>query len=148
MYTSLGCSGRRMVLYLSYTDTRAVFSEVLDTADAGSPFGIRRHDTFLSLVESRRLREILMDSRRLRWPEAVAEAGSWSVLLPGTPVAADGTDIAEAVDEFVSALREYAEDWQARLRFAPNHRQHWPIVQLVSLASDIDLAEWARDSGP
>ncbi|MCY3616885.1 MAG: prevent-host-death protein [Acidimicrobiaceae bacterium] len=137
-----------MMQYLSYTDTRSHLREVLDTAEAGLPIGIRRHDTLVSLVESGRLREILMDSRRLRRPEAVVEAGGWSVFLPGTPVAADGADLAEAVDEFVAALREYAEDWQARLRFAPNHQQHWPLVQLVSLASDADLAEWTRGSGP
>ena len=134
--------------YLSYTDTRSHLREVLDTAEAGLPIGIRRHDKLVALIESGRLREILMDSRRLRQPEAVAEAGGWSVFLPGTPVAADGTDLDEAVDEFVTALREYAEDWQARLRFAPNHRHHWPLVQLVSLASDDDLSEWARGDGP
>ncbi len=134
--------------YLSYTDTRSHLREVLNTAEAGLPIGIRRHDSLVSLIESGRLREILMHSRRLPRPEAVAEAGGWSVLLPGTPVAADGADLDEAVDEFVSALREYTEDWQARLRFAPNHRQHWPLVQFVSLASDADLAEWTRGSEP
>ena len=134
--------------YLSYTDTRSHLREVLDTAEAGLPIGIRRHDKLVALIESGRLREILMDSRRLRRPEAVAEAGGWSVFLPGTPVAGDGADLDEAVDEFVCALREYAEDWQARLRFAPNHRHHWPLVQLVSLASDADLSEWARGDGP
>ena len=134
--------------YLSFTDTRSRLRQVLDTAEAGLPIGIRRHDGLVALIESGRLREILMDSRRLRRPEAVAEAGGWSVFLPGTPVAADGADLAEAVDEFVSALREYADDWQARLRFAPNHQHHWPLVQLVSLASDAELAEWVRGSGP
>lgn len=134
--------------YRSYTDTRRHLREVLDTAEAGLPIGIRRHDSLVALIESGRLREILMHSRRLPRPEAVAEAGGWSVFLPGTPVAADGADLDEAVDEFVSALREYAEDWQARLRLAPNHQQHWPLVQFVSLASDSDLAEWTRGSGP
>lgn len=134
--------------YLSYTDTRSHLREVLDTAEAGLPIGIRRHDKLVALIESGRLREILMNSRRLRRPEAVAEAGGWSVFLPGTPVAGDGADLDEAVDEFVCTLREYAEDWQARLRFAPNHRHHWPLVQLVSLASDAELSEWARGSGP
>lgn len=132
------------MLYLSYTDTRRRLREVLDTAEAGLPIGIRRHDKLVALIDSGRLREILMDSRRLRRPEAVAEAGGWSVLLPGTPVAADGADLDEAVDEFVAALREYAEDWQMRLRFAPNHQHHWPLVQFVSLASDADIAQWAR----
>jgi len=94
----------------------------------------------------RKAQEVLLGSRRLGQPEAVAEAGGWSVLLPGTPIAADGADLDEALDEFVSALREYAEDWVARLRFAPNHGQHWPLVQFVSLSSDAEIAEWARGS--
>ena len=28
------------------------------------------------------------------------------------------------------------------LRFAPNHRPHWPLVQFVSLASDADIARF------
>ncbi len=134
--------------YLTYSDTRSRLREVLDTAEAGLPIGIRRHDRRVALIDSKKLQQILMDSRRLRQPETVAEAGGWSVLLPGTPVAADGADLDEAVDEFVAALREYAEDWQARLRFAPNHRNHWPLVQFVSLASDDELREWVRGVGP
>lgn len=134
--------------HLSYTDTRSRLREVLDTAEAGLPIGIRRRDKLVALIESGRLREILMDSRRMRRPEAVAEAGGWSVFLPGTPVAGDGTDLDEAVDEFVAALREYAEDWQARLRFAPNHRHHWPLALFVSLTSDADLAGWALGREP
>ena len=137
-----------MMRYLTYSDTRSHLREVLDTAEAGLPIGIRRHDKLVALIESGRLQEILMDSRRLRRPEAVAEAQGWSVFLPGAPVAADGDDLDAAVDEFVAALREYAEDWQARLRFAPNHRHHWPLVQFVELASDADLYEWVRGSGP
>ena len=129
---------------LSCTDTRRRLREVLDTAEAGLPIGIRRHGKLVALIESGRLQEVLLDSRRLCRPQAVAEAGGWSVFLPGTPVAADGANLDEAVDEFVTALREYAEDWQARLRFAPNHHHHWPLVQFVSLASDADISEWAR----
>lgn len=134
--------------YLTSSDTRSHLREVLDTAEAGLPIGIRRHGKLVALIESSKLQEILMDSRRLRRPEVVAEAGSWSVFLPGTPIAADGADLDEAVHEFVTALREYAEDWQARLRFAPNHRHNWPLVQLASLASDADIAEWVSGVSP
>ncbi len=134
--------------YLTYSDTRSRLREVLDTAEAGLPIGIQRHNRRVALIDSNRLQQILMDSRRLHRPETVAEAGGWSVLLPGTPVAADGADLDEAVDEFVAALRDYAEDWQTRLRFAPNHRNHWPLVQFVSLASDAELCEWVRGVGP
>ncbi len=133
--------------YLTSSNARSHLREVLDTAEAGVPIGVRRHDSHIALIESTKLQELLMDSRRLSRPETVAEAGGWSVFLPGTPVAADGSDLDEAVDEFVTALREYAEDWQARLRFAPNHRHNWPLVQLASLASDADIAKWVRGIG-
>ncbi len=35
-------------------------------------------------------------------------------------MAADGSTFDEALDETILALREYAEDWQARLLDAPN----------------------------
>ena len=91
--------------------------------------------------------EFLADSLWLRRPESVAEAGGWSVFLPGTPIAADGADLDEAAEEFVTALREYVDDWIERLRFAPNQAQHWPLVHFVSLGSDADLSGWIRADG-
>ncbi|SEG42856.1 hypothetical protein SAMN05444920_102996 [Nonomuraea solani] len=42
----------------------------------------------------------------------------------------------------IEALREYAEDWQSRLLDAPNHRENWGLVQLISLSDDEQLREW------
>ena len=130
--------------FLSYTDTRNRLKEVLDTADRGVPVGVERHGRRAVVMDLALLYELLADSPRLRRPEAVAEGGGWSVYLPGTPVAADGADLDAAAEEFVVALREYAEDWVERLRFAPNHAQHWPLVHFVSLSSDADLTGWVR----
>ena len=69
----------------------------------------------------------------------VAEGGGWSVLIPGLPVAADGNTFAEAIDEMIDALREYADDWQDHLLDAPNHVQNWGLVQLISLSDDDQL---------
>ena len=133
--------------FLSYTDTRKRLREVLDTADGGVPIGIERHGHRVVLMDLARLHELLTASPRLRRPEAIAEADGWSVFLPDTPIAADGADLDEATEEFVVALREYAEDWVERLRFAPNHAQHWPLVHFVSLSSDADLTGWVRGDG-
>ncbi len=130
--------------FLSYTDTRNRLKEVLDTADLGVPVGVERHGRRVVMVDMARLAELLANSPRLSRPEAVAEANGWSVLLPGTPIAADGADLDEATEEFVTALREYADDWIERLRLAPNHARHWPLVHFVSLSSDADLAGWVR----
>ncbi|TDQ48208.1 hypothetical protein [Actinorugispora endophytica] len=63
-------------------------------------------------------------------------------LRPGFPVAADGASFDGALTEMVDALREYAEDWQDRLLDAPNHRENWGLVQLISLSSDEQLRDW------
>lgn len=128
---------------LTFTDTRRRLREVLDAAEAGKPIGIERHGRRVALVERDRLQGLLADSWQLGRPEAVAEAGGWSVFLPGTPIAADGADLEEAVEEFIDALREYAEDWEERLRLVPNHEHLWPLVLFVSMSSDAELASWA-----
>lgn len=100
----------------------------------------------LPVFPTARLRKLVADLPRLHRPEVMADGGEWSVFLPGTPIAADGADPDEAAAEFVEAMREYAGDWVERLRFAPNHAQHWPLVQFVSLSSDAELAGWVRGS--
>ena len=129
--------------FLTYTETRRRLREVLDAAEAGMPTGIERHGSRVALVERDRLHGLLADSWRLGRPEAVAEADGWSVFLPGTPIAADGAELDEAVEEFVQALREYAQDWEDRLRQAPNHEHLWPLMLFVSMSSDDEIASWA-----
>lgn len=128
------------VWFDSMTDGRAHLRELLDAAARGFPAGLRRDQAGFALVDAARLRQLLATySRR---PEAVAEAGGWSVFIPGTPVAADGSSFDEAVDEMVDALREYAADWVDHLSTAPNHANNWWLVQLVGLSTDDELAEW------
>lgn len=130
--------------FLTYSETRRRLREVLDAAEEGRAAGIERRGSRVALVERNRLHGLLFDSWRLGRPEAVAEAGGWSVFLPGTPIAADGPDLEEAVEEFIEALREYAHDWEERLRLAPNHEHLWPLVLFVSMSSDSELTSWVH----
>jgi predicted RNase H-like HicB family nuclease len=74
--------------------------------------------------------------------QVVPEADGWSIFIPGLPLATDGATFDEAITEMVDALREYAEDWQDRLLDAPNHRENWGLVQLISLSDDDQLRAW------
>lgn len=130
--------------FLTYSETRRRLREVLDAAEAGKAAGIERRGSRVALVERDRLHCLLADSWRLGRPEAVAEAGGWSMFLPGTPIAADGADLDEAVEEFIEALREYAQDWEERLRLTPNHEHLWPLVLFVSMSSDAEIASWVH----
>ncbi|MFF1904662.1 prevent-host-death protein [Kitasatospora sp. NPDC058218] len=125
----------------SYTEARAHLKDLLDAAEEGRVATVRRDTGRAAVVDVERLRHYLA----LVCPsktEVVAEGGGWSVFIPGLPVAADGASFDEAIAEMVQALREYAEDWQDRLRTAPNHRDHWGLVQLVSLSDDDQIAAW------
>ena len=128
--------------FLTYTDARKRLRQVLDRASAGVPVGIRSRDRTVTVVAGEALRRVLRSSPQLPRPAVVAENGGWSVLLAGTPVAAEGSSLDEAVGEFVIALREYGEDWEERLHAAPNHRSNWVLVCFLGLMSDSELEGW------
>lgn len=128
------------VQFDSAAEGRAHLKELLDAAAGGIPAGLRRDRDRFAVVDAARLRHFL--SSRSPRVEVVAEADGWSVLIPGTPVAADGGTLAEAIIETVDALREYASDWVDHLSTAPNHLDSWALVQLVVLSSDDELVDW------
>jgi len=131
------------VHYGTVTEARAHFSALIDAAEAGVPATVRRDRRRAAVVDADRLRHFLVSVHPAR-AEVVAEAGGWSVLLPGFPIAAEGETFDEALYEMVRALREYAEDWADHLRHAPNHEQNWGLVQIIDLSSDEQLRDWLQ----
>jgi len=127
--------------YDSYTEARAHLKDLLDAAERGRVATVRRDAGRTAVVDVERLRSSLA-SLSLWRAQVVAEAGGWSVFIPGLPIAADGATFDEAVVGMIDALREYAEDWQERLLDAPNHQNNWALVQLVTLSDDSQLHDW------
>lgn len=110
----------------SYTAARPQFKAVLDAAEAGLVTTVTRDDEKYLVVPARQLRDELAHLRPSR-AEVLAEGGGWAVILPGLPVHGDGETFDSALDDAIVALREYAEDWNERLRSAPNHALHRPV---------------------
>lgn len=131
--------------YASSTEARIHFASLLDAARDGRPATVQRESTRAAVVDANLLREILAALPRWR-AQVVAEAGGFSVFLPGVPVAGDGGTFDEAVDDMIDALREYADDWADRLSTAPNHRSNWGLVQLIELSDDAELRAWLTGS--
>ncbi|KOX22375.1 prevent-host-death protein [Saccharothrix sp. NRRL B-16348] len=129
------------VHYDSYTAARAHLKDLLDAAEEGRVATVRRDCATTAVVDVKRLRDFLASVVPSR-AQAVPEAGGWSVFIPGLPVAADGSSFDEAITGMVDALRGYAEDWQERLLKAPNHRDNWGLVQLISFSDDDQLRDW------
>ncbi len=136
-----------VVHYDSYTEARAHLKDLLDAAERGRVATVRRDAGKTAVVDVERLRRFLASVSPSR-AKVVAEADGWSVFIPGLPVAADAAAFDDAVSEMIVALREYAEDWQERLLDAPNHRNNWGLVQLISLSDDDQLRDWLVGSGP
>ncbi|WP_067468642.1 prevent-host-death protein [Nocardia amamiensis] len=124
----------------SYTEARAHLKDLLDAAGQGRVATVRRDDEYAAVVDAERLRCALTELCAAA--RVVAENGGWSVFLPGVPISADGATFDEAVDEMIIALREYADDWQSRLRVAPNHQENWGLVQLIGLSDAAQLCDW------
>lgn len=129
------------VSFESFTEARKQLKQLIDAADRGVPAALRRDDDRVALVDVERYLAFLRDHVQDR-AEVVPEAGGWSVFIPGTPVAADGRTLEEAIEEMVDALREYAEDWEKRLYAAPNQQDRWALVQLVGLSDRSQLRSW------
>jgi predicted RNase H-like HicB family nuclease len=127
--------------YDSYTEARAHFKDLLDAAERGRVATVRREAATTAVVDVERLRSSLASLSKPR-ARVVAEAGGWSVFIPGLPIAADGATYDDAITEMITALREYADDWQERLLDAPNHRDNWALVQLIGLSNDDQLRDW------
>lgn len=127
--------------YDSYTDARTHLKDLLDAAEKGHVATVRRESARAAVVDVERLRRFL--AAVVPWrAQVVGEDEGWSVFVPGVPVSADGATFDEAITEMVDALREYADDWQERLLEAPNHRENWGLVQLISLSDDEQLRAW------
>lgn len=131
----------------TFTETRKNLRSVLDSAHAGRVTTVQRDAERFAVVDADRLLSTLM---RLRPADAtvVAEGGGWSAVLPGLPVHGDGPTFEDAVNDLLEALREYADDWNARLLDAPIHREHWAVVELTQLASDDQLRAWLLAAEP
>lgn len=126
---------------LSYSEARSSFRAVLNDADRGVPTGVHRAGSDVVMVDLGRYLQALLNGPLPR-PVVVAEDVGWSVILPGVPVAADGVTLAAAVEDAVSALKEYAADWIDRLREAPNHAANWPLVHFAHFCSEQELRNW------
>lgn len=126
------------------TNVRQHWRTHLDRASAQLPVAFSRGDESFSVVSSLLLQGLLR--RSIPAPVVVAEDDGWSVFLDGYPIAADGADLDEALDDFVVALTDYIDAWVDRLHTVSNHQGAAPLALLVESSSPDELREWARGS--
>ena len=129
------------VLEFNVSQARERIKEALDAAEEGLPVNVIRAGRRSALVDSERLRQALGVAFPAR-AQTAHEAGVWAIYLESLPLLAEGATLEDALSTMVAELRLYAEDWVDHLYVAPNHAQHWPLVQVITLSTDEQLKEW------
>lgn len=129
-----------------FTQARESLKAILDSSERGGLSTISRPDRApAAVVNGESLRRFLSLTVAPN-VHVVNEDGVWAVFMPGQPFSAEATELAEALEDFVDALKDYAEDWEDHLHAAPNHRENWALVQLVDLSTDEQLTAWLTGS--
>lgn len=130
----------------SFTAARTHLKQAFDANAHGRTVTLRRDDQLSAMLPVERLRAYFVQtvSPRVR---VFREDGRVIALMEDRPFVSEGATIDDALVDLVLSLREYAEDWEARLQQAPNHAQSWALVQLVKLSSDEQLLDWLDNGG-
>lgn len=133
-----------VVDYATTVAARSNFKAVLDVAAKGQAVTIgRATGSTAAVTDAEQLRgyfELTIPARA----GVVIENGNYVVIMEGRPFASEGATLEDALQDLVLTLREYAEDWFARLRSAPNHKDQWGLVNFVKLSSDEQLEAWLQ----
>lgn len=132
--------------YPSSSSARTHIKEVLDGAAEGKIVTISRDGELAAVVELSKLREYFYKTVSPR-TQIEHDNGQVIVFLEGRPFVSEGANLEQALQDLILSLREYAEDWHARLSKAPNHADNWALVQLVNISTDQELLQWLESGG-
>lgn len=126
------------------SEARAHMREVIDAAHERIPVRIRRGSRRVVVVDEELFIELVSKTSAVPVPQVYEENDGWTVVLPGTPIAADSTDFNECVDDFVDVLQDYAADWisDVELRTARSHRGNAALVALVDSLTHEEMRSW------
>ncbi|WP_281640304.1 hypothetical protein [Aurantimicrobium minutum] len=132
--------------YPSFSSARDHLKDVLDATEDGVSVSVARQGNVSVVLPLDRLRDYFFRTVSPRI-SIFTEKSLTVALMVDRPFAAEGVDLDSALADLIVVLREYAADWDTRLKDAPNHQQYWALVQLVKYSTDEQLLEWFESGG-
>lgn len=132
--------------YPSFSSARENLKEILDATEHGVSVSVSRQGNVSVVLPLDRLRDYFFRTVSPRI-SIFTEKSLIVALMVDRPFAAEGVDLDGALTDLILVLREYAADWDTRLKDAPNHQQYWALVQLVKYSTDEQLREWFETGG-
>lgn len=122
---------------LKFSKARNDMSRVVDRVQAGEPAVIERRGVKFLITSFDEERELLAGAFGFH-PQVLADGPGVGIILPELGVHSEGDTLEQAEEELVNAAIDYAEDWHAVLRNAPNHVDRRGWVWRITMADDRD----------
>ncbi|MHB8318890.1 MAG: prevent-host-death protein [Acidimicrobiales bacterium] len=113
-------------------EAREHWKDILDLAESGAVAVVCRNSP-VAVVDRQVLDDALARSHPFDVQVSIGK-GRVSMWIDGLSVHGDGATLAEAEEDFLDALLDYAQAWVDELHVAPNHRDHGGLVRRVLLS--------------
>lgn len=125
---------------VQFTWAKAHLSTLFDVVVGGHGLRvIRRHKSRpLALIAAEDLEGLLAPNYPFRPEVSEGDDGTVSVWLPELAIFGQGEDLDAAVDDLIDEVEVYLEEWEVRLRHAPDHAARAWWVRRLQLATADD----------
>ena len=114
---------------------RAQWAQLLNGVEHGDWQVIRRFNERVVAVRAQDMTDLLSLCCPFS-PEVLFEDDGVAIWLPELEIYGRGASLEAAATDLLEAAREYAEEWDATLKDAPNHRAREWHVRRIQLAAD------------
>ncbi len=125
---------------VQFTRAKAHLSAIYDAVDDGHGARVlRRYKSRpFALVGAEDLEALLATSHRFTTAVSRGDDGQIAVWLEQFAIYGRGDDLDAALDDLLDEVDLYLEEWEERLRHAPDHAQRAWWVRRMQLAADRD----------
>lgn len=135
---------------IQFTWAKAHLSALFDTIGQGRGLRVvHRHKSRpIALVDAGELEAVLAKTHPFTCELSRAEDGTVSVWLEQLALYGRGSTIVDAVEDLLDETEQYVDEWEARLRHAPDHEARAWWVRRIQLAPDRDALRELMFSPP
>ena len=126
--------------YPKISSAREAISQIYSTVERHLVVGIsRENDAPVAVIRKDDLKQALQTLYPISPQVRFDTKKQTSMWIDGIPVSSQGEDFDSAGHALIGALRDYANMWVEDLKDYQNHRERWPLVNLVLLSDDDEL---------
>lgn len=126
--------------YPKISAARDDISQIYSTVESHLVVGISRgNDAPIAVIRKDDLKKALEALCPLDPQVRFSGKAEVSIWIDDLPVSSQGSNLEEAEQGLIEALRDYAKTWVEDLKEYPNHKGRWGVANLILLSNDEEL---------